>query len=341
MDETIFTAFREKLFTSIEQATNIVITAHLSPDDDSIGSVMALYEILTLQFPTKNIDILYEGEPSYRHKDFSHFNAIKFVPSLGTFLGGVDLLIVADVSSYVRISKQPDILQQIPTRAVIDHHSSTPDVFTLSLIDKSYSSNAELIYHIFHDVVPLNKPLAESVLLGILGDTGNLSYISPKQSNVFMLVKTLVETVDMSIDSFRARYGGIPKQIIPLLQELVQNTQYISCNGWPDMQYSYIEDIKNYSDEDMSAASHIYMSQYLPRIEGYSWGLVSTPRSDKSIRISGRALSGSVNVRDLFEKMKIGGGHDRASGASMKDVTPKVAIQKIEEWMNVNTPFLS
>ncbi len=332
--------FREEFFKLVEVSSHIVITAHLSPDDDSLGSVMALYEILNAKYLQKDIRIVYGAEPSVRHASFANYKHITFVEDIADHLEGVDLLVVLDVNNYARISKKPEILAQIPNRVVIDHHASTPDTFTLSYIDTSCSSNAELVYMLFKDTATLTKSLAASVLLGVLGDTGGLAYVNPGKTQTFDLAKLLIETVGMSISAFRAPYSGIPKKIIPLLQELVKNTNYIAIEGWPDMQYTFISSRSDYSDEDMSAASHIYMSQYLPRIEGYTWGLVATPRADGSTRISGRSLPGSVNVRELMERMQIGGGHDRASGGYMADTNPETGVEKVIEWMKLGKPVI-
>jgi nanoRNase/pAp phosphatase (c-di-AMP/oligoRNAs hydrolase) len=218
----------------------------------------------------------------------------------------------------------------------------------LSLILPNFSSNCEIIFHAFDVEHTLTKDLAEYLLMGIVSDTGSFGHINPTQSEVFLVAKILLETIGTSIDTLRARYGAIPKRIIPLLQELVKNTTYQSVSTWPDVQYSYIDRATlkegNYSDEDMSAASHIYMGQYLPRIEGYNWGFVVTPRIDGSARMSSRALIDSINVRKLHEALGIGSGHDRAAGGAFKketiDVEPKQCIVEVLEWMEHNTPLV-
>lgn len=336
-----FVSFREGFYKLVEDSQHVVITAHYSPDDDSIASVLSVFTILTTKYPQKDIRIIYTGEKSERHQIFHNFEHIEWVDDVGNHLSSCDLLIVLDVSRIYRISK---IITQAPegTRTVsIDHHASIPDEFTLASINPQYSSNAENIYHVLDCESLLTKELAELFLLGILGDTNNFSHVQPSQSEVFVIAKKLIEMVGTPIDAFRARYGGIPRRIIPLLQELVQHTTYTTIEGWPDVQYTYIKNPGEYSDEDMSAASHIYMGQYLTRVQGYGWGLVATPRSDNTVRISGRSLPGSVNVRDLFDRMAIGGGHDRASGAYMKEADSEVAIQKIFDWMKQNKPVIN
>ncbi len=344
-----YAEFRTAFFAHCDQSHAIVITAHYSPDDDSIASVLSVYTMLTAQYPSKSVRIVYTGKIVERYNIFHNFEHIEFVDDIANHLEGTDLLIILDVNRLARISNTPEkiVALGIPAMIVIDHHSSPPDDFTLALIEPSLSSNAELVYRALGAEAVLTKELAELFLLGILGDTGNFAYVQPSQSGVFTIAKGLIEMVGMPIDAFRARYGGIPKHIVPLLQLLVQNMAYSSITGWPDAQYSYIDRATmiegGYTDEDMSAASHIYMGQYLPRIQGHGWGLVATPREDGSARISGRSLKGSVNVRSLFERMGIGGGHDRASGAALSGadgpMDGKPAILAILEWMKHNQPL--
>lgn len=341
-----YSAFRTAFFAQCERANTIAITAHYSPDDDSIASVLSVYTILTTQYPSKSVRIVYTGKPVERYNIFHNFEHIEFVDDIANHLTGTELLIILDVSRLARISNVPEKITAlgIPAMIAIDHHASPPDEFTLSLIEPTMlSSNAELVYRALGAESMLTKELAELFLLGILGDTGNFAYVNPGQTGVFAIAKGLIEMVGMPIDAFRARYGGIPKHIVPLLQVLVQNMAYSSVTGWPDAQYSFIDratmEAGGYTDEDMSAASHIYMGQYLPRIQGQGWGLVATPREDGSARISGRSLRGSVNVRELFERMGIGGGHDRASGAAMPDMDGKPAVLAILEWMKHNQPL--
>jgi phosphoesterase RecJ-like protein len=342
-------AFKKEFFALVEKAEHIVITAHLSPDDDSIGSVMAMHEILTIKYPDKDIKILYSGEASHRHSIFANYKNITFVTDIADHISNTDLFVMLDVNNYARVSKQPEKIKAIPNRVIIDHHATSPDESTLSLIATEYSSNSELIYRaLLGDETMLTPSLAESLLLGIVGDTGNFSFVNPGQTGVFALGGVLVEKIGMSIDKFRSRYGGIPKKIIPLLKTLAQHTEYATVDGWPSVQYTYLDvvDVNHdeYSEEDISAAAHIYIGQYLTKIEGQPWGFIITPRADGSGKLHARSLPGSVNVRDLCQRMASGGGHDRASGGTVpangKPSDGKEFVHIVLDWMKANTPLI-
>ena len=342
--------FRKGFFDILDTTQNIVITAHYSPDDDSIGSVLSLYTILVAKYENKNIRIVYTGTPVDRYKIFKNFDKIEFVPDVADFLQDTETLICCDASQYQRFTMYPEKLKEIKNTLTFDHHASVPDEFTHALVVPEYSSNSELIYKALDGYYTLDKDLAELFLLGILGDTGNLAYIDPKQSQVFDVVKHLIEVGEIKIDAFRARYGGIPKNIISLLQEYAKNTTFVDIPEWPSVQYSFVSreffEKNFFSDEDVSAASHIYLGQYLPRVQGQSWGFVFSPRTDGGVRMSLRSLPGSVNVRLLSEALGLGSGHNRASGANFKSIdgTPiqvEDCIEKVLDYMKNNKPVLS
>ena len=333
--------FRNSFFQILIESEKIVITSHISPDDDSIGSVLLVRSTLIERYPSKNIRIIYSGQKVERYSVFNGFENIEWVEDIADHIEDVDTLITLDASNWRRFSKSPERLASIPKRIGVDHHASEPDEYTLLFKDESASSNTELIYRIFIEGNQYSKEVAEYILLGIVGDTGGFAYIEPSKANIFILVKELIEKVGVSVDLFRSRYMGIPHKVIPLLQELVKNTTYETVGTWPPVQFTFIKKVGKYSDEDMSAASHIYMSQYLPRVQGYSWGFVITPRTDLTCRMSGRSLSGSVDTRAFHEALGIGSGHIRASGGYFKESDPEICLQKVLEFMKNNKPVLS
>lgn len=62
--------FKRSFFEIISESKKVVITAHISPDDDSIASVLSTYTILSREFPDKDIKILYSGPKVERYNIF-------------------------------------------------------------------------------------------------------------------------------------------------------------------------------------------------------------------------------------------------------------------------------
>jgi nanoRNase/pAp phosphatase (c-di-AMP/oligoRNAs hydrolase) len=214
---------------------------------------------------------------------------------------------------------------------------------------ESATSTSEVLYRAFDAEKILTKELAELFLLGIIGDTGMFAFVRPSQLEIFSISQNLLNVADTSLDIFLSRYRSISDREFAIIQNLMKNTRYGSEPSWPDFQYSYIErdeiQKNNYTDEEISAGSAIYIGHYLRAVKGYSWGFVATPRKSGECRVSFRSLPKSVNVRDLAERMGIGGGHDRSAGSAIKkvdkDIESQQAIDTIIEWMKTNKPLLN
>jgi len=342
--------FTNQFLQIAETAPRICITAHLSPDPDSIASVLATYFLLTKKYPNKSIKMICTGEPINKYEMFKNFEKVEFVKDLTDHLNNFDLLIMLDGSQYNRFTETPDKIAKFNGKTIcIDHHSSPIDKFDLSLVDPKMSSCSEIIYISFCKDNRIDKPLAEIFLLGILADTGNFTYLKPNQSNTLISAKKLIDAGQIEIQEFLARYNTIPQRVFYLLGELIKNTKYYAIEGWPDFQATYIGrefmDQNKFNDNEISEAGHIYMTHYLRVIENHTWGFVITPDANGDCSISLRSLPNGVSCRDVMEKMKIGGGHDRAAGGTFKTSSGKKlkvsdCLNQVLDWIKANKPII-
>ena len=354
--------FRERFWKMVEKEETIVITGHVGPDDDSVASVLAVYWLIKEKFPKKKMEMVCTGEQISAFESFKGFGKIRFVeelvdwlttlripprkspyqntlvapvtpgeairPLTGETSASKPLVIMLDGSQFDRFSRRPEKLKKLAGKTIcIDHHSSPIDDFDLSLVDSSASSCAEIIYCLFHKNKEVDKKLAEIYLLGILGDTGNFTYLKPNQTETLLIAKKLIEVGEIEIQELQSRYQQYSKKVFGLMGELMSNTRYFDGVGeWPPFQVSFLS--KAGDDKDVSKASHLYIRQYLKSIKGYNWGFVITSREDGSCSVSFRSLPGVVNVRKLAEKFN-GGGHDLASGGEVEVSDPEKVLEVI------------
>ncbi|KKT89418.1 MAG: DHHA1 domain protein [Candidatus Collierbacteria bacterium GW2011_GWD2_45_10] len=341
--------FADKFFELVDSVTNIAVTAHVSPDSDSIASVLSVYEILTTKYPEKNIRIIYSAEPQDHLRVFQNHDKIEFVPDIADHLDQTELLLMLDGGQYSRFSIYPEKLHRIPYTICIDHHPSPISDFSLSLVVPSSSSCAQLVYLALCGDLTISPRLAEVFLLGILGDTGNFNYLKPNQTEILTIAKKMIEIANVEIQEFQSRYQSIPKRAFELVKELMKNTVFSTSPKWPDYQYSFIDkeviDTGEFSDSEISEACGIYLSHFLRTVKGFTWGFVITPRSSGECSISLRSLPRSVSVRDLMERTGLGGGHDRAAGGTFKktdkDVEVSTSITWLIKWLGDHDPVLS
>ncbi len=340
--------FTDEFFKLVEASNNILITSHFSPDGDSISSVLSMYRILKDQYQDKNVRIAYSGEFDAHFDYFENFKKIEWTDDVANHLDAADLLIALDCGNFSRFTRFPEKTQEIKNTICIDHHASVPDTFTLSTIVAEMSSCSELIFKLFENKITLDKNLAETFILGILTDTGNFAFLDPSQSDTFLTAKKLIDAGKININILRSKYTGISQKEFSLVQEFVKNTSFREVEGWPPFQYTYVTrdamESGGYTDNEIGAANSAYIAGYLTSLVGYDWGFIIKPKS-LYCSVSMRSLPGGVNVRDLLERMSLGGGHDRAAGGIFKKDTdskdPKMCVEQIVEWMKNNKPVLN
>lgn len=331
--------FTDKFFKIVESSENIAITAHFSPDGDSISSVLSMYRIISDKYKDKKVKVVYSGKPDERYKYFQNFDTIEWVENISDNINGCDLLIILDCSLYSRFTVSPIAIKNT---ICIDHHASESDEFTLSTIVPSVPSCSELIFRLFENHLQLDKSLAEIFLLGIISDTGSFTFLDSSKSETFSVAKKLLDVGDINISALKSQYSFMSKREFVLLQEFVSNTSFGEADGWPPFQYTYVRreftEEGKYTNIEITSASKAYIAGYLGSLEGYSWGFIVRPKSS-FCGISMRSLVGGVNVRKILEKMSLGGGHDRAAGGIFEnEKDPQKCIESVLTWLKNNKP---
>ena len=340
--------FNQEFWALVASAKKIALTTHHSPDEDAIGSIMAMSQIIKQRRPDAVLALAITGEPVTRFVPFPFFADIRFVADIADRISDTDLIIYLDGGQFHRFSHEPERLASAGAKTIcLDHHRSSPEDFDLAIIVPEEPATCSLLYQLFDDDIKLEKRLAEALLLGILGDTGNFAHLKPHQSDILLIAKKLIEVAEVSIDEFQARYRGISQRVFKLIQGLVKNTAFHETAGWPNWQSSFlpraIVNEDNYTDNEISEASHIYLGHYIRTIKNYPWGLTVTPDLNDDCGISVRSLPGSTNARELMEQLSLGGGHDRAAGGTFKAapgqmLESEACLKQIEEWLTSNKP---
>lgn len=88
-----------ELVKMVNEAKNIVITAHKDPDGDAIGSCLAVYNLLKEYLESKQINIVIQEVPE-RFKILEGYSVIQ-----DDFKDDIDLLIVLDLNESDRLRK--------------------------------------------------------------------------------------------------------------------------------------------------------------------------------------------------------------------------------------------
>jgi phosphoesterase RecJ-like protein len=172
----------EILQAQIDKANNIVISTHVSPDGDAIGSSLALWHYL--KSVGKDVTIIVPN-------DFPHF--LKWLPNVAEVViyekdkevakaisDKADLYFCLDYNEPHRTAMYKDVLNASGAyKVLIDHHIGTPTWQDLSLCVVGASSTCELIFDTIVGLAnekAIDNNIAQCIYTGLLTDTGNFQY---------------------------------------------------------------------------------------------------------------------------------------------------------------------
>lgn len=338
-----FNEFSDEFDERINDASRVMITGHVGPDDDSISSVTSLYLYLVnhTDHTLNTVDIVYEADKSDRWEAFDAYHAIDFVDDLTTATEGYDCYVFLDANKPSRFTNAGRPLGADGDRFCIDHHPAEEYRFDHNWVDADRAATADMVYELCYEDVTVSTEEAEHLLLGIIGDTGMFRYVDPDNASVFRTAEALVREGGIKIESFDEKTGGVDQSAFQVFKRLMGNAVIKRVDGWPNMLYSYVseDEVRRYSDEERSSGAHMFVS-WAKRVDDVSWGFVYTPRSQDKVAASYRSVPGSVNVQDLAERMDVGGGHVRAAGARFEDISAEEAVEYTLDWMEEHEPVL-
>ncbi len=301
----------------ISNSNNVLIVQADNPDADSLGSAVALEQLL-----------MSLGKETYLYSAVPMPTYLKYVRGWdrvsNILTNNYDLTIFVDVSTTTLIKKMIDLnhmnkIQKKPI-IVIDHHDTVNrklDYADLSIVLGDKSSTGQIIYEIAKaNNYKINNLFLESILISILGDTQGLSNQLVKP-DTYRIVADIVENGvnRLDIDERRKEYTSYPFEVYMYKASLINRTEFHKDNQIGLLLLNQ-DDITNYSPLYNQAP---LMHPEILGINGLKVSIVLKIYSDGHLTGSVRTNNKypiAAKISDYFD----GGGHEYASGFNLTGV---------------------
>jgi phosphoesterase RecJ-like protein len=317
----------------IDSAQKIIIIQAENPDGDSLGSALALEEILG----DKGKEVILYC-PIEIPKYMRYINGWDRV--ISSFDTSSDLAIVVDTAADILITKVlevPGVRHFLETHPVlvIDHHLSESNLsFEHTLLAEEAVASSEIIYGLATDAEwTINQQAAENLLVAIMSDSLGFTVQNVTPRTYFIAGKlTELGASNATIEKRRHEYMKKSAEILKYKGILLERIEYFLDGKLALIRIPW-EEIKQYSDQYNPSVLVLDEMRFVEGVE-ISVAIKTYPDG----KLTGKLRSNSpisATVAGFFG----GGGHEYAAGfrvyESIDTIIPellKAADKAIKEY---------
>lgn len=322
----------ERFHYCTKNAENIVISTHIIPDADGIGSEIAL--CLAMRAQGKNA-ICVNEEPlleRYKYLDpedvvISREDYLSFYPD-----AEIDLFIVTDTNSLDRIGEgMKAIAKKAPGLLFIDHHPCPKEVMENNCIDTSKAATGELAGELIQSLgVPLNREMALPLYTAILIDTSSFRYPTVT-GNTHRLIGSLMDTGVRPPHAYNMIYGTKKISYMKLLGKVLASAHTTKDEkvAWLTLTEDLLTKFHVDSEDTLAFINHLLVLDNIKVA-------IMFREMGPEIKVSLRSI-GTVDVGVMARALG-GGGHDHSAAAIIKgelDAVIKSTVEKLHDMLLV------
>jgi len=300
----------EPLREILEANQRFVLSSHVRPDADAIGSELAMAGFLEAKGKTVRI-----VNPSEIPNNLQFLDPTHRIRKIGAGVtpaevADTDVHIVLDTSAWAQLQDVGKVLKTTAAvKVVIDHHVSSDDLGALEFKDTTAEATGTLVYHMAKSLgYAVTKALAVPLFCAIATDTGWFRFSSTTGSTM----QDAAELIDA---------GAEPHVIYELLYEQYQLSRIrlagcvfqrvtLDCDG--RLAYTWVSQ-KDFSETGAKPVDTEDLVNECLRIAGTECAFIAIEQHNKKIKVSFRSRK-KVNVSQVAEQFG-GGGHKQAAGA--------------------------
>jgi phosphoesterase RecJ-like protein len=290
---------------AIEQAQNILVITHMSPDGDAVGSLTAVGVALTHW--GKQVVLMCDDPVPGR---FYYLPMAAKVQRPNRTSPVVDLVIAVDCGDEQRMGQSfANLPQPRPFTINIDHHVTNSRFGQINLVGETAVSTTEILFDLFMEWgLPLDAGLAASLLTGLVTDTLGFRTVGTN-AKTLKIASTLVEAgADLPL---------ITAQGLNLKQFSTMRLWRYGLDGMKlenGLIWTTITNKQRKAAGFLGASSN-GLSNLLADVDEAAIGVVIMEMGDSTIRVGWRCRP-PYNVAEIAQKLG-GGGHSLAAGCTI------------------------
>jgi bifunctional oligoribonuclease and PAP phosphatase NrnA len=293
-----------------EHKQRFVLSTHVNPDPDAIGSEVALASFL--KSLGKDVAVLnHSATPANclfldPEKTIAQFSAEQH----SDLISNAEVIVVLDANQLDRLqSLHPFVLKSTATKICIDHHLERQPFADLYIVDEEAAATGEILFNLFlhSDPKSVTKEMATALYAAIMTDTGSFRF--PKTDAA--LHRVVADLIERGADPAQIYFETYEQGSAKRLQLLghVLSTLKIDHEGRVASIYASRAMFAKTGTTEEDTENFV---TYTLTIAGVQVGLMFTELAE-GVKISFRSR-GEIAVNKLAQEFG-GNGHKNAAGA--------------------------
>lgn len=321
INELLFLEKANDFWKKVARAERIVITSHINPDGDAIGSMLGLFHLLA---SLGKDPMMFCSDPAPPHLSFLSGSELIFVNS-NRFPWNdhpIDLLIILDCSAPVRLGSSAFLIEHAEDVCLIDHHVDPEDFPGMHIVDEKASSTAEILFRlIVKGDFAIPKEAALALYVAIMTDTGSFRYGNTSAYS-FRAAAELVQAG--SIDVRQIGVEIFARESLPRLQLRGCVFDRVSFSDGVIFSCVTAEMLKKCGAAFPDAEAII---DDLALCRTADVAIMLWEVEPDTVRVQVRSVD-KVNVLPIAQALG-GGGHDKAAGCRIKGISLDEAEERV------------
>ena len=184
------------LAEAADARATVVLSGHVQPDADALGSTLSLAEGLRRR--GARVLVTFPGPFTLPTSLGWLPGAEGLVPSTAV-PSSPDVFVSLDAASPARLGELAVLLDTAGTSIVVDHHASNPGFGDVRLVDGGAPATVTLVAGLLDELgVTLDRPLATCLYAGLAADTGSFRFGNTRPETHELAARLLATGIDHS-----------------------------------------------------------------------------------------------------------------------------------------------
>ncbi len=313
------------LIELVEQHRRFLITSHVRPDGDAIGSEIAMARLL--EHHGRQVRIV---NPSTTPPRLQFLDPRRRVEKIRQDVSvdeaaDTDVVLILDTSSWQQLVDMADVLRRTEApRVVIDHHVSADDLGAIEFKDTTAPATGLLVFRLATCWnVPIDAEIATALYTAIATDTGWFRFSSTTPEAV-RAAAALMESGAQPHGIYRELYEQNSVERVRLAGRVLGRVQ-LACDGRLAYLHAGARDFA--ATGAVPADTEDLVNECLT-IAGTEAAFICVELPNRRVKVSFRSRT-DLDVAKVAEQFG-GGGHRQAAGATLPGPLANAVVRVLE-----------